>query len=402
MTKHVQLQYEDVATSLDWKTQTVALDPRYMAISADSHVTEPPEAYGRYIDQRFRDIAPRIIRNPDPAANGELYLAEGLEPFSFRTSSTAGMRPQDIDLSQGGFADMHRAGWDPKYRIAAQERDGILAEIIYPTIGMLLCAHPSADYQHACFTAYNLWLRDYVQENPHRLYGIGQSAVRTVKDAIADLHKIKALGLKGVMLPAQPFGEVDYDHADFDPLWQTAVELELPLSFHVLTGRGPHQLAKPPRGGKLAGFGSIIRELQDIAGLFVFGRIFERHPALKLVLVEADAGWIPHFCSRMDHAYKRHRYWMKAQALSKLPSEFFYDNVYATFQDDWVALRNLDILNPRRIMWANDYPHSDSTWPWSHQVLGHHMEGLSPDLVGRVLRDNAKELYRLDLNTQNA
>jgi predicted TIM-barrel fold metal-dependent hydrolase len=221
--------------------------------------------------------------------------------------------------------------------------------------------------------------------------------VRSVGDAIADLHRIKELGLKGVMLPSQPSCDIDYDHRDFDALWDVAVELELPLSFHVLTGRGPHQLAAPPRGGKLAGFGSILRDLQDIAGLFVFGQIFERHPGLRVVLVESDAGWVPHFCSRMDHAYKRHRFWMKANELSRLPSEFFHEHVYTTFQDDWVALQNLDLLNPRHLMWANDYPHSDSTWPWSHQLLEHHLQGVSEEQIGWILRENVRNLYRLDV-----
>lgn len=400
MNKPFQLQYEDVATANDWTTAPSRLNPAYMAISADSHVTEPPEAYSRYIDPKYRDVAPTIIPNPDPTSkSSELYKAEGLAPFSFRTSAAAGMRPQDISLSEGGFADMHKGGWDPKYRIEAQNRDGILAEIIYPTIGMLLCALPDADYKHACFNAFNHWMRDFIQEDPKRLIGIGQSAVRSVKDAIADLHQIKEFGLKGVMLPSEPSCDMDYDDPAFDPLWEVAIELGLPLSFHVLTGRGPHKLSKPPRGGMLAGFGSIIRELQDVAGLFIFGRVFERHPDLRIVLVESDAGWVPHFCSRMDHAYKRHRFWMKAEPMAKLPSEYFHENVYTTFQDDWVALQNLDLLNPQRIMWANDYPHSDSTWPWSHQLLEHHLAHLTEQQVDWVLRDNVKQLYKLDIDT---
>jgi predicted TIM-barrel fold metal-dependent hydrolase len=401
MTRHFSFQYEDIAASVDWRTETPKLDRRFLAISGDSHVTEPPEAYSRYIEPRFRDVAPHIVPNPNPGKKGEYYKAEGMAPFSFRTSAAAGMRPQDIDLDKGGFADMHRGGWDPKARLEAQDRDGILAEVIYPTIGMILCALPDPDYKQACFRAYNQWIRDFVQEAPTRLYGVGQTAVRSVKDAMDDLRQIRELGLKGVMMPSEPSCDVDYDHPDFDALWELAIELELPVGFHVLTGRGGHklQVAKPPRGGMIAGFGGILRELQDVASLFIFGRIFERHPDLRIVLVESDAGWAPHFCSRMDHAYKRHRYWMKVGELSKLPSEFFHDNVYMTFQDDWVALKNLDILNPRRLLWANDYPHSDSTWPWSHQVLAHHMAEVPAEQADWILRENVKALYKLDVDT---
>ncbi len=92
------------------------------------------------------------------------------------------------------------------------------------------------------------------------------------------------------------------------------------------------------------GFLAIIRGCQDIMGTLVFGGVFERHPKLQVVCVEADAGWVPHYMYRMDHAYKRHRYWLPAgQELSKLPSEYFAENIYITFQDDWVAFKVADL-----------------------------------------------------------
>ena len=74
----------------------------------------------------------------------------------------------------------------------------------------------------------------------------------------------------------------------------------MPLSFHILTS---HAGPRRTRGPEDQRFMSIIRGCQDIIGMFVFGGVFERHPRLKLVCVEADAGWVPHFMYRMDHAW---------------------------------------------------------------------------------------------------
>ncbi len=402
MSGNFSLQYEDVASSADWRDNPVELKPEFMAISADSHVTEPPEAYSRYIDPKFRGQTPHVVDNPDTSINNQLYMVEGMGGFPFHTAAAAGMRPQDISLERGGFATMPQAGWDPKHRIAAQDQDGMLAEVLYPTLGMILCGHPDADYKTACFRAYNQWIRDYCAEDPKRLYGVGQTAARSPRDTIEDLMQIKELGLKSVMMPADPgCDDMDYDHPEFDAVWKTSVELELPISFHILTGKVSGQfVAKPPRGGKLAGFNSIMRDLQDITGMFIFGRVFERHPDLRIVLVESDAGWVPHFMSRMDHIYKRHRFWMKSADMAKLPSEYFSEHVYLTFQDDWVALQTTHMMNPDRLMWANDYPHSDSTWPWSHEILGHHLKGLPARQIDRILRENVKELYKLDVETR--
>jgi predicted TIM-barrel fold metal-dependent hydrolase len=236
--------------------------------------------------------------------------------------------------------------------------------------------------------AYNLWMSEFCAAHPDRLFGIGQTAMRTPDEGVRDLERIRELGLKGVMMPGQPVHE-DYDSQDYDPVWRAAVELRLPLSFHVLTTRE----TSPVRGPRLNGFMSVIRANQDVIGTLIFSAVFERHPDLKVVCVEADAGWVPHFMYRMDHAYKRHRHWLPAGKLSLLPSEYFRRNIYTTFQDDWVAFQMTDLVNVERLMWANDFPHSDSTWPWSQELLAEHTKDLTEHECDRILHDNVAELY---------
>jgi predicted TIM-barrel fold metal-dependent hydrolase len=54
-----------------------------------------------------------------------------------------------------------------------------------------------------------------------------------------------------------------------------------------------------------------------------------------------------------------------------------------------------DMVNVERLMWANDFPHSDSTWPWSQEMLAEHTAGLSDRDRDRILHDNVAELYEL-------
>ena len=96
------------------------------------------------------------------------------------------------------------AGWDPKYRLADQDRDGVGAELIYPTVGMLLCNHKDFDFKKACFEAYNRWLAEYCSEAPNRIYGLAQVSMRTPEDGVAELKAVKEMGFKGVMMPGDP------------------------------------------------------------------------------------------------------------------------------------------------------------------------------------------------------
>lgn len=358
-------------------------------ISADSHITEPPDTYLDRIDPKYRDRAPRIIHDDKL---GDIFQIPGMKvPVPMGLIAAAGKDPEELRTFGVRFEDLHRGGWDPHARIGDQERDGVAAEVIYPTVGMALCNHRDLDYKRACMEAYNRWIAEYCSAYPDRLVGVGQTAMRTPAEGIEDLGKILALGLRGVMMPGNP-GHEDYDHPDYDPFWRAAIDLGVPLSFHVLTTRD----TAPVRGPKLNGFMSILRANQDVIGTLILSGVFERHPELRVVCVEADAGWVPHYMYRMDHAYQRHRHWLPAGTLSQLPSDYFRANVYTTFQDDWVAFQVAHLVNPERLMWANDFPHSDSTWPHSQEILAEHTAHLAAPLKQRVLHDNCAELYGID------
>jgi len=360
-------------------------------ISADSHITEPADTYLAHIDPAFRERAPRLVRHEKA---GDIFVIDGMpRPVPMGLVAAAGKPVEEVRITGVRFEDLHRGGWDPKARAGEQERDGVSAEVLYPSVGMVLCNHPELDYKKACFDAYNRWIAEYCSFQPQRLLGCGQTAMRTPAEGIVDLEAIAQLGLRGVMMPGHP-GVEDYDSPIYDDFWQAAIDIGLPLSFHILTTRDERS-----RGPRMNAFLTVVRGCQDIMGTLILGGVFERHPRLKVVCVEADAGWVPHYMYRMDHAYKRHRNWLPpGQELSRLPSEYFAENIYTTFQDDWVAFKTAHLMNWKRLMWANDFPHSDSTWPWSQEMLAEHGAGLDDEQREHILSRNAAELYGIDLD----
>lgn len=363
-------------------------------ISADSHITEPPDTYVDRIDPAFRDRAPFMT---DEAPDGATFNVPGMSyRIHLGLHSSAGRQSETLSMKGMPFEELHRGGWDATARIEAQRRDGIDGEVIYPSVGMLLCNHPDLELKKAMFDAYNQWISEFCAVDPARLYGCGQSALRNPQEGIADLEAIKAAGLRGVMLPGTPGPAYDdgpdYDDPAWDDFYRAAIDLGLVLSFHILTGP-----AYRPRGPKLNTFMSIIRGNQDLIGTFVFGGVFDRVPDLKIVCVEADAGWLPHYSYRMDHAYDRHRNWLKSAQLQRQPSDYLRDHVKLTFQDDWSAFRMAEagLIDPGQLMWANDYPHSDSTWPYSQGMLAEHTSALDDDVRAQILGGNAVDLYGL-------
>jgi predicted TIM-barrel fold metal-dependent hydrolase len=363
-------------------------------ISADSHVTEPEGTYDD-IDPRFRDNRPVFIQHE--GLGPCFQIPDFPMPVPLSMINAAGRAPEDIQNFKLQLEDLEPGGWDPQARLLAQDKDQVSAEVIYPSIGMVVCLHPDIDFKKASFDAYNRWLAAYCEPAPDRLLGVGQAAVRTIKEGVEELREIKRLGFSSVMLSGDPHVE-GYDHSSYDPLWECAIDLDLPISFHILTSKSDDLASnRKGRGPKINSFMQLIRGNQDIMGMLCFGGVFEKHPALRVVCVEADAGWVPHFTYRMDHAYHRHRFWMQTGAIQRPPSEYFYENIYVTFQDDGAATRNVDDQVLRRVMWANDFPHSDSTWPDSQRVLGDLCADLSQEQRDWILHDNVAGLYGISV-----
>jgi predicted TIM-barrel fold metal-dependent hydrolase len=368
--------------------------------SADSHVVEPGHCYVDNIESKYKDRAPHYKRAEN---GGEVLVVEDFPPLKAGTLAASGHKLGSPELAKMTLAEANRGAFDPKQRLLDQDLDGVIAEVIYPTVGMYVCANEDADYKQACFWAYNRWLKDeFISYAPERLIGLGMTAVRSVDEAIDDVRKIKEMGFKGVMLPSEPSTKEDYDDKTFDRLWSVCTEMDMPISFHIFSSRAMKKLVHDQLNHQSTGRGppanrtqDVLRNVQDVIGMFIWGGVFERHPKLKLVCTEADAGWAPHYMLYADHYYLDRPDRKFGGGLTRKPSEYFMENVYMTFQRDWVALQMLHLLNPQRLLWANDFPHPDACWLQSQSLLAEHAAHLSPEHKSAILCDNVRNLYGL-------
>ncbi|MGF1598284.1 MAG: amidohydrolase family protein [Acidimicrobiales bacterium] len=362
-------------------------------ISADGHVCEAANTYTDYIDPAYRDRAPHIVA----LDNGtEAFVVPGMrKPVALGFIDGAGFEPRErlARAKTMTFADVRPAAYIGRERLAFMDADGIAAELIYASVGMGICMHRDAEFKDACMKAYNRWLAEMCSDAPERIFGLAQTAVLGVDDAIADFQRAREMGFVGMMMPGDPIHE-DYDHPDYDALWECATDLDLPVCFHILTNRAG-SIDQQTRGHALNNFLGIMRAIQDVVGMMTLGGVFERHPGLKLVVAESDAGWLPHYMYRMDHAARIHTGDGVLKGLSKLPSDYIRSNVWATFQDDVTAYHTGDLMDYHHLLWASDFPHTDSTWPRSRQLIAEQASHLGEDHHQAIFRDNTAALFGL-------
>jgi predicted TIM-barrel fold metal-dependent hydrolase len=175
----------------------------------------------------------------------------------------------------------------------------------------------------------------------------------------------------------------------YEELWATLQELGLPASLHVFTG--PHQAE---RRYFLADYTLAIGLVQRSLALIIFSGVLERYPGLRLVSAENDIGWVAHFLIRMDHGYVRKgpRY-PKVLSGELLPSELFKRQVSCTFMNDRPGVLAREVTGSDILMWASDYPHDDSTWPESQQVVERILGDVPEEDRRKITYANAARLY---------
>jgi len=373
-------------------------------ISADSHMMEPPDLWRERLDNKYKDRAPQVIQGYE-GKKGYFFVVEGIKPFPVAGGFAAGNKPEDLPKAwEKGYEGARPSGWDPVERLKDQDIDGVEAEVLYTTLGMSLFGLDDAGFQQACFGAYNDWVAEFCSHNPKRLFGIALISLEDIQAGAKELERCAKKGMRGAMIWGSPPREHPYSGAEYEPFWAAAQDLQMPISLHVVTSKKGNQEkkatgeAKPQRerrpGGTEAGYMRLIHEVQQSIIDILFGGVLERFPKLIIVSAENDSGWLPHFMYRADHAWEKFRFFNK-EPLPMPPSEYMKRNLYATFQDDPIGPSTWDFFGADNYMWASDFPHTDSTWPNSLEVIKKDFAKVPAEVTQKIVFDNAKRLYRM-------
>ena len=360
------------------------------AISADSHVNPPPDMWAEYLPAEFRDRAPVVERTPE----GDFEVFEGRRRPMTGLLAAAGRRPQEYTMTVRRFDEVRPGGWSPQPRVEDQDIDGIDAEVLFGTSGDPLRSGDPA-LARASHTAYNHWLADFCAYAPKRLVGIAYIPAIDPDDSLAEIRDAAAHGLRGALLPKSPASGAWGDDA-WAPVWHKLVELDWPANFHV--GGSPLGLAASSgSAGPSAFFTSMVAtkfQMPLTLGELVMGGVLNRHPELKVVSVEGQIGWIPFWKYYLDHAYEKHR-WHRNVHFDELPSYYIDRQVFYTFMEDPPGIEVRHRCGVDRIMWSNDYPHSETTWPNSQKIIDETFENVPAAEIRRIVRDNCVDLYHL-------
>jgi predicted TIM-barrel fold metal-dependent hydrolase len=361
----------------------------YHLISSDSHVTMPDDAWQEYLDPEFRDRAPRVERTDE----GDFRVFEGKRTPIMTLDNLAGKKPEEFKLNVRKLDEQRAGAWEPAERLKDMDTDGVDAEVLY--VGGPLQT-TDAELRLNSVRGYNRWLSDYASHAPDRLLGMAAIPIDTPERAAEEIHfAASQTGLAGGYIPLFP-SEGDYGDPKWNPMWEAFRETGMPIGLHVGGRRPGTPMVNIYESAPRFMTGLVMSKLTmaESVGELIHGLVMQRYPELKFISVEGQIGWISFFLYYADHLWEKHRYWTKSE-LEEPPSFYFQRQVWATFMEDPVGLRERHHIGIDRIMWASDYPHSETTWPNSKSLTDEWFAPFGDDDKDKILWRNCAELYNL-------
>jgi predicted TIM-barrel fold metal-dependent hydrolase len=383
---------------------TISRNDMDVLISADSHVGETTELRDR-LPEEFRQLMSLVVPSPDQDL--AVYMGDKMVEIPSAKPSAA-----DRELE---FRDDPSLGTDLDRRKRDMAREGVDAQVVFPNVA-LDCGGGTAPlaYNQVFARTYNDYVFEVFEPARERFKPAAMVCVDDIDEAVKESRRCIDRGFATIFLPcAVPWQPYWLDV--YEPLWSLVEEAGIPLTFHVFSGNlafggeyadvsdlsderlesakrhGRHRRVAPEQFETVVGMAAGMNPIVELTG----SGALERHPGLRFVIAEGECGWLAWVLQAMDQMQeRRHLY---REKLPMRASDYFRRQGYITITDDDVALRTLEADDARRLLWGNDYPHDEGTWPNSQSRLDSIRKTLSPEDSWRVLAANAADLYGFDL-----
>src|SRR6266508_3818569 len=333
-------------------------------VDADGHVCEPADLWERNLPSHLADRGIRLRWNSDTGYD-ECWVEDGMA--TDRGLVGLGNAGESFDEFGKGrhYEDLNPAGFDPRERVKALDAEGIDVAVLYPGLGLKLGAFQDPELAVASCRVYNDWIAGFAAAAPARLAGVGALPLQDPAAAADEARRIADMGLRAGFARPNAYNDRPLHHKSYTPLYEALEETGLPLAFH------PAGLADMPGASRALGalmapgtHHALILQFDQQMTLsnLVYGGVLERHPGLKVIVLECGGGWIAHWMDRLDEFHES--YGWATPPLSLPPSDYFRRQCWISFDP---GERTAGVLGPLcgadRFVWASDFPHSDAKYP---------------------------------------
>jgi predicted TIM-barrel fold metal-dependent hydrolase len=374
---------------------------RYTVISVDDHLVEPPDMFEDRLPARLQPLAPRIVEDDQ---GHQLWEFDGNRYTQVGMNAVAGRRPESVTIEPTRFEDMRRGCWDIDARIVDMDINGVWASLNFPSMitgfsGRVFSAASDPELGLAVTRAFNDWVFEaWWQPYPTRIIPLGITFLTDPEKGAAEIRRNAARGFRSVTLPERPhrIGLPNIFSDYWEPIIAACEETETVISLHV----GSSGMVDLPPGGPALQLGATLFGQMSLTACaeWLWSGAAVRHPGLQIAMSEGGIGWVAMLLDRLDNIVDRSGYGRDFDGAGGLrPSDVLRRNFWFCTIDDPSTIDTRHAIGVDHIMVEVDYPHGDSTWPDTQDVIERCWGHLPTEELRMLTHENAARLYRWPL-----
>jgi predicted TIM-barrel fold metal-dependent hydrolase len=340
-------------------------------VSVDDHVVEPPDVFVGRLAARHVERAPRVVRSPE---GHDLWVFEGTEVRNPGLNAVAGKPPHRYGVDPLSYDDMRPGCYDIHARVRDMDANGVLGSMCFPSFprfcGQVFAQCPDKDLALAVLQAYNDWhIEAWCGTYPGRFIPLALLPIWDPELMGAEVRRVARMGCRAVSFSENPakLGLPSWHSDHWDPFLAACDETGTLVCLHI--GSSSEMVVTALDAPVTVQMSLQPMNIVHAAGDLLWSRVLQRFRNVRFVLSEGGIGWVPYFLERSDFTYRHHRAWTGVDLGDDLPSELFRRRFVLCFIDDSAGLALRDRIGVDLMTWECDYPHSDSTWPRSPEVL---------------------------------
>ena len=343
-------------------------------IDADTHLLETRTLWADHLPAGHRDLALRIaddelgyawLTAPD---GRRIHLAEAQAPGNVPAMGAYRARQRRGELAPATFEEaVAPHDIDPAARVALLERQGIDEAVVFPNFGLfwVRALEDQPAVQLANMAAWNRWVVEGLRPGgAGRLRPVGHVSLRDPDWLERQLVMLAEGGIEAAMVPIGPVDGRPFSHPELDRCWSAFHRNGISVMFHISDSPRPFADAwyrgdanqVEPLLMSLSISVTPMLALQDLC----VGGVLERHPELRVGLVEFTSSWFAQFLPGLDASYRFHAAYngLTHDRLALAPSDYLRRQVrVATFgfeRPDRLTANVGDLF-----MFGSDYPHAE-------------------------------------------
>ncbi|MBJ17927.1 MAG: amidohydrolase [bacterium] len=376
-------------------------------IDTDTHIAEPGDLWTSRLPAKYKDVAPRIVRDPETQIE-TWQIGDGVGLLPVGHASVAGW-PEPFPAAPRNMDEISKEAYDAEARLAYMDKVGIWSMALYPNVGgfgsQAFLGLKDPELMLACVRAYNDFVLDWISPNPARFIPIMATPFWDVEASVKEIDRCAKLGHKGILFSGAPqsHGQPVLANPHWNPLWQAAVDRNLPVSFHI--GAGTFDDGFTPERMEMTSSGCVNgvvaislfldngKQLTDL----LFSGVLPRFPELKVLSVESGVGFLPFLLEACDYTFDYGKVRRDRPEFKLKPSEYFARQVYGCYIFEETSLKDaVGSIGADNILFETDYPHPVCLYGNVREKIDAGLGGVSAEDRQKVLFGNAAKLYDID------